>query len=331
MSFLTTLASKTVGRFAPGLRTVSQFVDIYIQIVETRGLCAKTVQNHRNYIKHIRSAFGEHAIGSVKPHMVANAIAEIGKKHPLTAKRTLMEMSDMFNEALMAGWIDTNPAQPVKRPRARVTRQRLTVEEWSKILDWSKENQPPWVSRMLVLALVTGQRRGDLQKMKFSDVWDGVLHVAQQKRTGAREFGARVAIPLSLRLPSIGISLEEAIEYCRTYFPADSEDAHLIRKSTGKPLSVASMSWRFEEARDAVLGLHTGKGRPASLHECRSLSCRIYKEESGIDVQGLLGHRHQSMTEIYTDDRGLSDREAKWMTLVVDNPAPENQKDRAAA
>ena len=37
------------------------------------------------------------------------------------------------------------------------------------------------------------------------------------------------------------------------------------------------------------------------------------------------------MTEIYTDDRGLSDREAKWMTLVVDNPAPENQKDRAAA
>ncbi len=331
MSFLTTLASKTVGHFSPKYRTVSQFADIFIQIVETRGLTPKTVQNHRNYIRHILNAFGGHAIGSVKPHMVASAIAEIGKKYPLTAKRTLMEMTDMFNEALTAGWIDTNPAKPVKRPHARVTRQRLTVEEWSKMLEWSKENQPPWVSRMLVLALVTGQRRGDLQKMKFSDVWDGVLHVAQEKRTGTREFGARVAIPLTLRLPSIGISLGEAIESCRTYFPVESEDATLLRKSTGKPLSDASMSWRFEQAREAVLGVHEGKGRPASLHECRSLSCRIYKEESDIDVQGLLGHRHQSMTEIYADDRGLSDREAKWLTLVVDNPSPENRKERAAA
>lgn len=330
MSLIANIISKTAGRFSPKYRTVAQFADIYAQVIETRGLSKKTLENRRCYINNIRRLLGSQAIGSVRPHHIATAIAQIAKEHPHSAKRTLIELSDMLNEALMAGWINTNPAIPVKRPRVRVARCRLPFDVWVQMLEWSKANQPPWVPRMLVLALVTGQRRGDLQKMKFSDVWDGHLHVAQQKRTGMREFGARVAIPLSLRLPGLGMSLEEAIEYCRGYRSTVADDDHMIRKNNGKPLSLASMSWRFEQAREAVLGMHAGKGLPASLHECRSLSCRLYKD-AGIDAQTLLGHRHESMTAMYADDRGLTDREAKWLTLVVDNPVPENQKGLAAA
>lgn len=237
----------------------------------------------------------------------------------------------MLNEALMAGWIDANPAVPVRPPRIRISRQRLSVETWSEMLVWARENSPPWVPHMLVLALVTGQRRGDLNKMKFSDVWDGHLHIIQQKKSWAHDNGARVAMPLHLMLPGIGIKLGDAIEACRAYAPMpDGEDSTLIRKSTGKPLSLPSLSWRFEEAREGVLGKHTGKGLPPSLHECRSLSCRLY-EKSGIDTKDLLGHRNRSMTDVYADDRGLAARESKWITLVVDNSSLENGEERVAA
>jgi integrase len=37
----------------------------------------------------------------------------------------------------------------------------------------------------MLLALVTGQRREDICLMKFTDVWDGHLHVEQGKQVFA--------------------------------------------------------------------------------------------------------------------------------------------------
>ncbi len=44
------------------------------------------------------------------------------------------------------------------------------------------------------LAVVTGQRVGDLCRMKWSDINDGHLHIGQSKT------GAKIAIPLALTI-----------------------------------------------------------------------------------------------------------------------------------
>lgn len=87
---------------------------------------------------------------------------------------------------------------------AHVQRKRLTLEQWWAILRYSIEHQPPWVSRMLALAIITGQRRSDLVKMRFDDVWDGHLHVEQVKT------GTRIALPLVLRLGAIDLTLSRS-------------------------------------------------------------------------------------------------------------------------
>lgn len=76
---------------------------------------------------------------------------------------------------------------------------------------------------------------------------------------------------------------------------------------------MASLSARFEEAREAALPVFAS-GHPPSLHECRSLSERLYRKQ-GINTMVLLGHRHQSMTDMYNDDRGLTHGE--WRTLAL--------------
>jgi integrase len=157
---------------------------------------------------------------------------------------------------------------------------------------------------MLVLALVTGQRRSDLEKMRFDDVWDDHLHVEQAKT------GERLAIPLALRLDAINVSVAQAIEGCRKYAV---NEVYLIRKHNGQPLGMASLSARFEEAREAALPAFCS-GHPPSLHECRSLSERLYRKQ-GINTMVLLGHKHQSMTDMYNDDRGLS--QGEWRTLSL--------------
>lgn len=299
------LLSATLGRFSPKFRTFGQWIDVYQPIIESRDITQKTKENRRNNMRHLLNQLGDKTISRIGPQDIAQLTRTLAKTYPHAARRVLIEARGAFDEAIAYGWVVTNPAAVVKTLPLRVARNRLSFEAWQAIHAHAAAHLPPWISRMLVLALVSGQRRGDLQKMKFSDVRDGYLHVAQQK--GA----AMVRIPLTLRLDAIDTTLEQAIEACRDYAPGDE---YLLRKTTGQPLAYASLSARFEDAREGAIGLHAGKGAPPSLHEIRSLSERLYREQ-GVDTKTLLGHRKQRQTDCYNADRGLSS--GRWKTLEI--------------
>ncbi len=299
------LLAATLGRLAPKYKTFSQWVDVYSDITQAKGLNEKTHANRRVLLRHLAAAIGDRTISSIRPQEIAMCMRDLRKTHPNTAKRALAEARAVFATAVEYGWTDTNPALPVMQPPVKVARKRLSLEDWQTIHDHARADMPPWVARMMVLALVTGQRRGDIQKMRFGDVFDGHLHITQQKT------GTMLRLPVSLRMDVIDTSIAEAIEHCHGYAPSPD---FLIRKSTGYPLSSASLSARFETAREAVFGLHAGDGDPPSLHEIRSLSERMYRRQ-GIDTKTLLGHARQSMTDRYNDDRGLSAGE--WKTLEL--------------
>lgn len=307
MTLAARLLSATIGRAVARYRTLGEWAEIYRKIIDGKPVEEKTKANRCCSLAHVLQGLGdERVISSIKPHEISGYVMSVAKEHPQLAKRILIEAKDFFAEAVNYAWIDRSPAHAIKAPHVRVLRQRLTIEQWKKIHAWSILHQPPWVSRMMVLALVTGQRRSDLEKMRFDDVWDGYLHVEQVKT------GTRLALPLDLRLEAIGVSLGEAITACESYaVPGE----FLLRKHNGLPLVLASLSARFEEAREQALPPFM-VGHPPSLHECRSLSERLYRRQ-GIDTMTLLGHKHQSMTDLYNDARGLSDGEWKKLTISV--------------
>lgn len=311
------LLSATVGRFVPSFRTLAQWVAIYMPTVEARPISIKTKLNRRAHVARIVAALGGRRIGAIRPHDISALVIATQKTHPVAAQRMLVEIRSLLDDAVANGWIDTNPAKAVRMPRCRVRRRRLALHEWRAIYEHARDHRPPWVHRLFLLALVTGQRRSDLVKMRFSDVWahdDGLLylHIVQAKT------GMRMAIPLALRLDAVGVSVGDAIELCRDYAPLEeSGDGYLLRKTTSKPPCPESMSWRFEQSREAVLPPEAAAGQRApTLHECRSLSAREYRK-LGIDTMVLLGHSRQSMTDLYHDDRGLELRSGSWRTLEL--------------
>lgn len=312
------LISLTLGRLSPRHRTLREWVEIYMPLLEARQIMPKTMVNRLAHVRRIVEALGDRRIGTIRPHEINTLIVQVGKDHPVAAKRTLIEIRAMLDEAVSNGWLQVNPAKAVRLPRVSVRRRRLSLHEWQAIYAHARAHRPPWVSRLFALALVTGQRRSDLVKMRFDDVWahpDGqeYLHVVQQKT------GARLAIPLELRLESAGLSVRDAVEDCRCY--AKIGDGYLIRKSTGAPPCVESMSWRFEETREAVVPKESGGLHPPTLHECRSLAAREFLKQ-GVNTQDLLGHSKQAMTELYHDDRGLDAREGKWRVVALPSGPP---------
>lgn len=299
------IIAATLGRISPKFRTFDAFLPIYRQSLAARGLAEKTMQNHDVALRQLNAAIGRHVISRIRPHEIATATREMHMRHPHAAQRLLAEARAVFAEAVALGWSDKNPAAEVRMPVAKIARQRLTLEQWQAMAEYARASMPPWIWRMLVLALVTGQRRGDLCRLQFDDVRDGHLCLCQEKT------GTLVRIPLDLRLDAIDVSVGDAVEMCRDY---SKGNVYLLRKSTGAQLSPDSLSARFETCREAAFGKHTGEGMPASLHECRSLAERLYREQ-GVNTRWLLGHTRQKMTDLYNHDRGLSG--GQWRTVTL--------------
>lgn len=296
-------AATPVAAPAAPTRTLSAWLDVHERQIMGKGYKVQTIRNRRANLNHVRRLWGANQIDTLRAHEIISKLrAEFLPVRTSTAQRVLAELRDAYNEAIANDWADSNPAAHVKLPTHRVKRKRLSFEVWEQMRELARAGRQPWLESLLLLALVTGQRRGDLVKMQFTDVVDDHLQVEQQKQAG-KGYGARIAIPLTLRLDAIGMTLGDVIEDCRT---AGAPGHTLVRKSGGEPLEESSLSIRFAECIRAVCGADAYSADEwPSLHEVRSLSARMYHAQ-GIDVQTLLGHKTAEMTAIYKDDRGLS-------------------------
>jgi len=293
-------------------QTMASWIATFRTIIKDRGYNAQTLKNRGSCINYIEKQLGARPLRAIKPHEISTVLKLCS---PHKAGRVLMELRDIYVEAIANGEAEANPAAHVKKPPAPGLRKRLTLETWQAMFVRAKQSNQQWLPLMLLLGLHTGQRRADLAKMKFSDVVDGHLRVEQQKKA-RKKFGARLAIPLSLKLQATGMTLGQVIELCKT---AGKPGDNLLRQANGRPIEMSSLSTRFRQLIVAVCGPDAYRRFEwPSLHEVRSLSARTYVAEGmpPATVQTLLGHTHAEMTAIYLNDRGLTEKEYKTVEVV---------------
>ncbi|EAA8468711.1 tyrosine-type recombinase/integrase [Salmonella enterica subsp. enterica serovar Montevideo] len=285
--------------------TTSTWLDRYQAIQDDRlksgDIKLNTYKQKAKPVSLLRERAGLKLISAVDVRDIAQLLDEyIAAGQPRMAQVVRSVLIDVFKEAQHYGEVPPgyNPALATKQPRRKITRQRLSLEEWQKIFDIADASHR-YMGNAMLLALVTGQRLGDISRMKFSDIWDDHLHVIQEKT------GSKIAIPLSLRLNAINWSLRDVVARCRDY-AVSPYLVHFFRTTSqaerGAQVKSNTLTMNFSKARD-LAGIDWGDGSPATFHEQRSLSERLYKEQ-GLDTQKLLGHKTQQQTDRYHDDRG---------------------------
>lgn len=285
--------------------TTSSWLERYQAIQDDRlksgDIKLNTYKQKAKPVSLLRERAGMKLISSVDVRDIAQLLDEyITAGQPRMAQVVRSVLIDVFKEAQHYGEVPPgyNPALATKQPRRKITRQRLSLEEWQKIFDIADASHR-YMGNAMLLALVTGQRLGDISRMKFSDIWDDHLHVIQEKT------GSKIAIPLSLRLNAINWSLRDVVAHCRDY-AVSPYLVHFFRTTSqaerGAQVKANTLTMNFTKARD-LAGIDWGDGTPATFHEQRSLSERLYKEQ-GLDTQKLLGHKSPNQTARYHDDRG---------------------------
>jgi len=293
--------------------TTITWLDRYWKIQEERleagDIKLNTYKQKAKPVSLLKERVGMKLISAVDVRDVAQILDDyIAAGQPRMAQVIRSVLIDIFKEAQHFGEVPPgyNPALATKQPRRRISRQRLSLEEWQKIFDIADANHR-YMGNAMLLALVTGQRLGDVSNMKFTDVWEDHLHVVQEKT------GSKIAIPLSLRLNAIGWCLRDVIARCRDY-AVSPYMVHFFRATSqaerGAQVKSNTITMNFSKARDKA-GIEWGDGTPATFHEQRSLAERLY-EAQGIDTQKLLGHKSPNQTARYHDDRGKG-----WTTIAV--------------
>lgn len=285
--------------------TTSTWLDRYLAIQDDRlksgDIRLNTYKQKAKPVSLLRERAGMKLISAVDVRDIAQLLEEyISAGQPRMAQVVRSVLIDVFKEAQHYGEVPPgyNPALATKQPRRKITRQHLSLEEWQKIFDIA-DTAHRYMGNAMLLALVTGQRLGDISKMKFSDIWDDHLHVIQEKT------GSKIAIPLSLRLNAINWNLRDVVARCRDY-AVSPYLVHFFRSTSqakrGAQVKSNTLTMNFSKARN-LAGIDWGDGSPATFHEQRSLSERLY-EAQGVDTQKLLGHKSPNQTARYHDDRG---------------------------
>jgi len=206
-------------------------------------------------------------------------------------------LEDVYKYAYRKGYLTLqkqNPASVLegkKMPKAK--RERLTLNEYNSIY----EKASPHLQIAMDLMLHTTLRPGDVCNLQFSQFQDGCLLVTTGKT------GAQIAIELDKTEQDI-ISKARRSGVISRYVVHKLPD-HRGRRKPGKDttqLTVHALSVEFREIRK---DLGIGGDNPPSLAEIRSLSSWLYKQSGRqmAEIQALMTHTSEAMTQHYTDAR----------------------------
>jgi len=129
---------------------------------------AKTIQSHENSLQHLNRFFKGKQLSDVTSESTAHYIAERKTRvSPATVNRELSCLKCLLNRAVEWGRLKANPIIRVKKFKEPEPKDRiLTVKEIKRLLDAAS----PEIRPVLIIALNTAMRRGEILGLRWRDV-----------------------------------------------------------------------------------------------------------------------------------------------------------------
>jgi integrase len=243
---------------------------------EFRSLAASTQRVRRNILERFRTEHGHRPLKDLQRAHIRSIIGAKART-PEAANYLLKTLRVLLNFAIEIGMIASNPALRVMRYRSANVEGYHTWSE-DEITQFTAAHAPDSKAHLaLMLALHTGQRRGDIVRMGWQHVRGERISVCQQKT------GRRLAIPLH---PELACALAAAPGNNLTFLVTEF----------GAPFTAAGFgNWFRDRCNEAGLP-------QCSLHGLRKAACRRLAEAgcSANEIAAISGHASLREVARYT-------------------------------
>ena len=200
---------------------------------------------------------------------------------PATRNRRVALVSAVISHAMRLDWITHNPARLGRLTEDNLVERPVTAQEIDALLAACRLSFEPWLYPMVLVAMTSGARAGELQRLVWRDI-DLEAGVAGLLTTKS---GKRRPIPIR------GPALEELVRM-RLDNGGEPGD-HVFRHADGRAPFEYGRAWRSARA---VAGL-----RDLRFHDLRHLAASTLAEAgtSTRELMAFLGHSNPSTTARY--------------------------------
>jgi integrase len=271
--------------------TVNTLLDRYFRDCVPE-LAPRTQKDYHRHLEMLRAHFGARVAADLKPRDFAPFLDV--KRGKMQRVKKLAVLSAALTHAVSVTYmLDRNVLRDVKRPKSKPRDRLVTDQEFVAVRGLA----PYRVRLAMELAVMTGQRQGDLLNLKWADIRDMEVHIYQSKT------GKRLAI-------GIGGDLEKVLDRC-WQLPNRGEyvlSTRRGRRYTGEGFRACwQRTMRKALRRGAISERYT-------FHDLRALAAT--KCASPEIAMRLLGHTALSMTmRVYR--RGVERVKALQLTGVA--------------
>lgn len=251
--------------------------------------------------KHLRNRLGNIPLDKVTPLQLSNYISQrqhTDKVQPATVRKEVSYFKTALRKALKLDLVSDALAlkllrvETPKAPKGRV--RYLTIEEAIRLLKCC----PSWLQPIVVTALYTGLRMGELRSLKWKqfDSAAGYLSLPKTKN------GERRDVPL----------MGTAFALLRSRYQLGRRSAFIFADSQGRPFTRSHIDHEFLDV------IHRACVEDFRFHDTRH-TFASWAAMGGVEIYAickLLGHLSIKSTEIYTH---LSPNHITRQVLLLDD------------
>lgn len=318
-----------------------QLLDQWIDECVRLDLSPTTLRTYRSQIqKTIRPRLGKVPLTTLSAkHLddLYGAMKSVGTA-PKTIRNHHATISAALHQGVRWGWVNENIAEKARPPRVPQRRVNApSVEVVRKVIDAAGERDQR-LAPLLVLAALTGMRRGELCALRWTDV-DLKLGVIEVSRSvvvvpgGVAEKTTKTDNSREVALDPVGIALleeykDEVIGWAKAVGVTLLKDAFIFSPfiDCTTPFRPDNVTSFFIRVRDSV----GAKG--VRLHDLRHFTA-TQLIGAGVDVRtvaGRLGHADPSLTlRIYS--HLIEDRDRAAAAIMGEVLGPPKKKAARAA
>lgn len=204
-------------------------------------------------------------------------------RSPATVARYLAVLSHAFTIAVREwGWVEDSPMRKMSKPREPKGRVRFLDDfERSRLLSACKNSKNSLLHLIVVIALSTGMRRGEILNLSWKDLYlEDKKIILEETKNGERRF-----VPLA----------EYVSELLTAYSKCRRLDSFLVFPSKNNPEKSIDIRNAWEKA------LQEADIKDFRFHDLRHsfASALAMNKATQTELRILLGHKSPSMTARY--------------------------------
>lgn len=247
--------------------------------------------NTRRHLAYWQAKLGRLTLADITPALISQYRNELlaGEtprktlRSNATVVRYLATISHAFNVAMKDWqWVNDNPVSKISKPRQARGRERfLSDEERERLLQVCRQSPSPYLYTVVVLAISTGMRRGEIMNLHWKDVnlKDGIVILSRTKNDTSR------AVPMG----TLACSL--------------LADLHKQRR-TDTPLVFPGLfpSKPIELKKPWEAAVKTAKLEDFRFHDLRhtAASYLAMNGATTVEIAAVLGHKTLAMVKRYS-------------------------------